>query len=303
MKALVIGYGSIGKRHEEVLRAMSCFTSIDIVSRQALQDKDVVYKHLTDVDLEQYAYIVIASDTDKHAEQLAYIESKTFNKIILCEKPLFSKNERIDIAKNSVYVGYVLRAHPLLLTLKEEMAHDKIVHANILSGSYLPWWRPGADYRQSYSASKKRGGGALLDLSHEVDYVHWLFGSLDQIKSYQKTVSDLEIDSDDIMVCMGVTNRGTLVSMALDYISKVPYRRVIAQGNEATYDLDLVANTLVIKSKAGLVRKLEVSNLERNHLFERMHTAALQESGKGLCTYKDGLSVMETIFTIQQENQ
>ena len=188
MRALVIGYGSIGKRHEEVLCAIPHFSSVDIVSKQKITGRGVVYERLSDVELDRYDYIVIASDTALHAEQLQFIEAQTSHKIILCEKPLFAKGEQIAVTKNTVYVGYVLRAHPLLQALKHEMQNDVIVQVNVLSGSYLPSWRSGMDYRSSYSASKQRGGGVLLDLSHEIDYVQWLFGKLNQIKSYQKKV-------------------------------------------------------------------------------------------------------------------
>ena len=36
-----------------------------------------------------------------------------------------------------------------------------------------------SNYLKSYSASKSKGGGVLLDLSHEIDYINWLFGSFD----------------------------------------------------------------------------------------------------------------------------
>ena len=43
------------------------------------------------------------------------------------------------------------------------------VHINC--HSYLPNWRKGVDYSKSNTAKRKYGGGALLELSHELDYL------------------------------------------------------------------------------------------------------------------------------------
>ena len=47
----------------------------------------------------------------------------------------------------------------------------------VLCGSYLPSWRKNIIYNKSYSSDKKKGGGVLLDLSHEIDYITWILGS------------------------------------------------------------------------------------------------------------------------------
>ena len=48
------------------------------------------------------------------------------------------------------------------------------------------------NYKLSYSSSKNKGGGALLDLSHELDYVQWLFGKISKIEYAKvKKISNL----------------------------------------------------------------------------------------------------------------
>ena len=154
MNVLIIGYGSIGKRHEEVLRDIDGISNIDIVSKQNIKDKQV-YSSLVKVPLENYDYFVVSSETFQHFEQLSYINNKVKNKIIFCEKPLFETYQDI-LLNNEVYVGYVLRFHPLMQILKELTTDEIIYFVSIESGSYLPSWRKGSDYKKSYSASSEK---------------------------------------------------------------------------------------------------------------------------------------------------
>ena len=71
-------------------------------------------------------------------------------------------------------VGYNLRYMKSLIKFREILSKKKI--GKILSvrsevGSYLPSWRKDTDYKKSVSAKKKLGGGVLLELSHDIDYL------------------------------------------------------------------------------------------------------------------------------------
>jgi len=302
LKVLLIGYGSIGKRHYEVLSQMPQVQSIDLVTKQSIQGK-VCYKNLESVeDMNQYDYFVIASETNKHFEQLKFLDKSVKSKLIFCEKPLFESKKDIEIKNNKVLIGYVLRFHPLLVQLKESLGDEKIISVNAQCGQYLPSWRPNRDYKESYSAKKEEGGGVLLDLSHEIDYVQWLCGQIDEIKSYQVKISDLEINSDDLTLLIGKTKKDIFVNISLDYISKMTHRRLLIETFEYTYELDFISNRLVKKDKVGLEERYDASNLERNSMFERMHLDIFEKQ-KNVCTLKEALAVMDTIITIQEQNR
>lgn len=301
MKVLLIGYGSIGKRHYEVLSAIDSVTQIDVVTAQTLPELRT-YGSMEQVeDVESYGYIVIASETYKHYGQIEYLENHTNHKIILCEKPLFDTFREIDVKNNSVYVGYVLRFHPLLQKIRLLLKGEELLAAHIRCGSYLPSWRPGTDYRKSYSASKEQGGGVLLDLSHEIDYMQWLFGSIESIFAYQSKISDLEIDSDDIVSAAGKTEKQVTFTISLDYISKIPMREITIHTNDKTIQADLICNSLKIASKEGGIEMIEIESFDRNDLFRKMHLSALGDK-ENLCTLAEGLNVMKTISTIQGQN-
>ncbi|MCG3701772.1 Gfo/Idh/MocA family oxidoreductase [Aliarcobacter butzleri] len=302
MKALIIGFGSIGKRHYDVLSKLSEIRGIDLVTKQNIENK-ICYKKLEVVNnINQYDYFVIASETNKHFEQLNFLEKNVKDKLIFCEKPLFESKQDLEIKNNRVFIGYVLRFHPLLKKLKEFVKKEKILLVNAKCGQYLPSWRPNTDYKNCYSAKKDEGGGVLLDLSHEIDYVQWLCGKINEIKSYQVKISDLEISSDDLSMLIGKTNKNILVSISMDYISKITHRKLLVETLEHAYELDFISNKLIKKDKNGLEETYGFSNLERNYMFEKMHLDIFNQQ-KNVCTFKEALEVMDTISTIQEQNR
>lgn len=302
MKVLIIGFGSIGKRHYDVLSQLSEVQNIDLVTKQNIENI-VCYINLGMIkNIEEYDYFVIASETNKHFEQLKFLEENVKNKLIFCEKPLFQSKKYLEIKNNKLFIGYVLRFHPLLEKLKEFVKNEKILLINAKCSQYLPSWRPNTDYKNCYSAKKEEGGGVLLDLSHEIDYVQWLAGQINEIKSYQVKISDLEINSDDLTILIGKTYRNILVNISIDYISKITNRRLLVETFEHTYELDFISNKLIKKDKNGLEEIYSFSNLERNYMFEKMHLDIFNQQ-KNVCTFKEALEVMDTISTIQEQNR
>lgn len=301
MKTLIVGYGSIGQRHYDVLSSMGVFDAIHVVTSQTLQDI-TTFKTLESVcDIEGYDYFVIASETNKHLSQLIYLDTHVKNKTILCEKPLFDTYQNTQLPSNAIYVGYVLRFHPIFERIKSLLGTETPITVSIRAGSYLPSWRPQRDYRTLYSASKEQGGGVLLDLSHEIDYAQWLFGPLSLLGAYQSKISDLEIDSDDITVITAQTSNNAPITITLDYISKIPLREIVIHTNTQTLIADMIANTLKIGALDGEIVTIALKPFERNELFIKMHRSALSDKTY-LCTLSEGLSVMKTITDIQEHH-
>jgi CMP-N,N'-diacetyllegionaminic acid synthase len=300
MKVLLVGYGSIGQRHYNVLSSFSHINQIDIVTQQKLRNKRT-FSSLENINnLEIYDYFVIASETYKHFHQLKYLESKVQNKLIFCEKPLFDTYRRLEI-NNKIFVGYVLRFHPLLKKLYSFLKNESILSINVNCGQYLPNWRQNIDYKNSYSSKKSKGGGVLLDLSHEIDYIQWLCSKINEVKSYQLKISDLSIDSDDLTTFIGKTQRKIIVTLSIDYISKIAYRKIILHTLDHTYELDLVVNILIKVNKNGEKEIFKIDTFEYNSMFFTMHNSVFNNQ-EDLCTYKEALEVMDTIKIIQEQN-
>lgn len=292
MNVLIIGYGSIGKRHEEVLRKIDCISNIDLVSKQNIKDKQV-YTSLEKAPLEEYDYFIVSSETFKHFEQLSYINERVKNKLVFCEKPLFEKHRLLNHV-NDIYVGYVLRYHPLLQELKRLLDKEKIYFASVESGSYLPNWRIGSDYTKSYSASKEKGGGVVLDLSHELDYVEWLFGKSITSSCIQDKISELDIEAEDLAVFNLKTINSTQVNIILNYFSKIPVRKIIAHSKYSSFSVDLINNILFVQDINGdVVREIHESFC-RNMMYKNMHLDILNNKNFA-ATYQDSINTMKLI--------
>ena len=303
MKALLIGYGSIGRRHDEVLSTFSEIEETHIVTKQTLGER-VTFSALENVEnIQTYDYFLIASETKKHYEQLCWLNEQVSGKKIFCEKPLFEKHYALSAMNNQVYVGYVLRFHPVLQKIKSLLDGQKVLTANIACGSYLPSWRTNIDYRDSYSAKKAEGGGVLLDLSHELDYAAWLAGDLLEVKSYQTKLSDLEIDSDDFVSLVGKTDKKAIVNLVMDYFSQSAHRLIRINTNAFTLEADLIKNELIQTHVNGKKDVFAFQTLQRNDMFQAMHHEILfNEHMHFVCTLEQGLRIMRTINTIQEQN-
>jgi predicted dehydrogenase len=296
---LVIGYGSIGRRHVEILNRMEGVQRIELVTKQDINEYKI-YKTLEQVpNLQDFDYFVVASETHKHFDQLVQLDKALHQKTILVEKPLYHCfYPRKDIS-NKVFVAYNLRFHPVLQELKRKIVGTKVLSANIMVGQYLPDWRPDRDYRKSYSADVEKGGGVLLDLSHEIDYIQWLFGRLQKLAAISQKISNLEISSDDYMSLIGRTVNGTYVTLTMDYLSKIPLRQIVIQTQKRTYIADLVRNTLKQSSHTSELGEDILVDVCRNTTYLGMHRAILNGETKDISSYEDGIRTMKIIEDIR----
>ncbi len=230
----IIGLGSIGRRHLRVARKLRPELNIAVVrsgrgesfEEEKLAD-NIFYSLEKAVDAGIQA-AVVATPTVCHLEQVKVLMQAGIN--ILVEKPLSHTTDYVhDIMKmhknlNLVcLVGYCLRYDPSALKFIERLNNGKtgeILHVSIDCGSYLPDWRPGQNYRQSVSANKDLGGGVLLELSHELDYIRWFFGEMESVYADISSSGTLEIDVEDSAEMIFVSSRGFLISVHLDFNSR-----------------------------------------------------------------------------------
>jgi len=301
MKILIIGFGSIGRRHFEILNGLVDNVIIDIVSKHAVHNESgIIYKDLYDVMMiEQYDYFVIASETIKHYEQLKYICSKVRGKKIVVEKPLFDKCYEAFEYNNKVFTAYNLRFHPVIEKLEKLIENEQVYYVNVICGQYLPSWRPEQDYKKSYSAEITQGGGVLRDLSHELDYITWLFGNINKIDSINTKISDLEINSDDIFTAIAVTEKKSIINLTVDYISKVPLRRLIIHTKNKTIEADVIKNSLVITDKMSNREVIEIDAEDRNYTYSKMHNSIITNNFNAVCSFDEGKRIVDLIDSIE----
>ena len=252
-KICVVGLGSIGKRHirnvSKALKARGMEPVIDVLrsGKGTTPEADLadlirtVAYSMDDLE-EQYDAAFITNPTVLHYETLRQFAGRT--EAFFIEKPVFHTSD-LDPAKLGLdegticYVACPLRYTSVIRKVKEEIDFAKVLSVRAESSSYLPDWRPGTDYRKTYSASKALGGGVSIDLIHEWDYLTYLMGMPEEVHAVIAKVSDLEIDSDDIAVYIG-RYEDKVVEVHLDYFTREPQRQLTIKTNEKTYVFDLI---------------------------------------------------------------
>lgn len=295
--ALIIGYGSIGQRHAKIMDSMKEIETVSVLSNQ----DNIPFQKLNsmqDIRKLDPDYIIIASPTSFHYEQLVFLDKNVRNKKILVEKPLFDNVFDFSPVNNSVWVAYMFRFHPILQLIKQKLSDKLIWNVNIFCGSFLPDWRPGRDYRKIYSSKKELGGGVLLDLSHELDYIIWLLGHFEIDYVFNDKISSLDITSDDLLILNGHTKDNAQVQINLNYFTKEPLRKIIIDGD----DINIQADLLLGKVKIIIGEKIEnydFSDLNINEIYRMEHEAILSGDSSLACTFDQGLEMMHMIDRIR----
>jgi predicted dehydrogenase len=296
--AVVVGFGSIGQRHAAILEAMAEIGKVVVLTRQT----EISHEVIVDLDCIPNIdpdYVVIARQTTEHFGILEYLEQNLEGKIVLVEKPLFNRYHDYEVTRNTIFVGYNLRFHPGLHLVKQLVYGKNLWTIDVVCASFLPAWRPNRDYRECSSASIKTGGGVLLDLSHELDYVRWIFGEF-QIKwADSGKISDLEIESDDYLFLLGESKDGAKIDISLNYFSRHPVRKLAVCGEGLSINLDLIENKAIVYID-GEQRLYEWPDLVRNTTYELQHAAALCSDHEHICSYQSGLKTMQLIEGIRE---
>lgn len=297
MKVLIIGFGSIGKRHFDVLRKIKRIRQIKIITSSKISKNYKISYDEQSLFSYDPEYIIISSSTDKHFDQLKFINKIFKNKIILVEKPLFhSKNLNFSInIKNKIFVGYNLRFDPTLSYLKKYFNTKRInelLSITVYCGSFLPNWRKNTNYSNSYSVNKHQGGGVEYDLSHEFDYINWIFGNFKLIKKINNKISNLKINSNDHLIYIGKFKKNIYLNITLNYFSKISMRFLIIEMKEMTMKVDLIKRKIISKkTKSKNISTIKFSN-KTNLSYEVMHKSIINKKYDNLCSYKNALKVL-----------
>ncbi len=296
MIALVIGYGSIGQRHVQLLKKLKIFKNIYVYSRQKLPPKLKKCASLREVKKINPDYIIIASSTDKHFKQLQFINNSLNNKKILVEKPLYEKLYKIDKIKNKIYIGYNLRFHPLIQKLRLLTKKKKIFSINSICFSNLKKWRKRKYYLTS--SAKKNSGGVIFDLSHEFDFISWIFGNNLKVINYIKRKNSLlKIQTEDYLSLNAVINNKIHVNFNFNYYSEITNRKILVDGKDFSIECDLIKNFLIYKTtkktKTFLYKKFQ-----RNNTYLDMHKKIIFNNAKDVCSYNSGFKQIKFIKKI-----
>ena len=253
MKILIIGLGSIGKKHVKALKSLIPHAEIFALRSKENPEKylDVINIFKLD-EIESIAvdFAIIATPTSEHKRNIAQLIK--FGIPLFIEKPVYLSLD-IEDEVNSVinngtmtYVACNLRFLDCIKFIKDklpQMQNKRLNEVNVYCGSYLPDWRPNNDFRKTYSAITELGGGVHIDLIHELDYLYWLFGTPKEVKRNFKSQSSLSISSYDYANYL-LEYDNFCASLVLNYYRRDPKRSLELVFDNETWYIDLLKNQI-----------------------------------------------------------
>ncbi|MBT7269861.1 MAG: Gfo/Idh/MocA family oxidoreductase [Candidatus Marinimicrobia bacterium] len=278
----IVGLGSIGRRHLQLVKELR--PELNIIAVRSGMGKRVEEEKLISAvvhsldEAMEYGIeaAIIATPAVYHIQQAIEFMKRGIH--LLIEKPLSHSlddvNELFKMQKKSksvCLVGYCL--HYSLGALKfNDMLKNKnkigqILHVQVDCGSYLPDWRQGQDYRKSVSAKAELGGGVLLELSHELDYIRWFFGEMKSVSANIQNSGTLDIDVEDSVDMIFESEQGYSVSVHLDFNTRNTRRKCTARCSNGNLTWDAVENK-VIWQPADVIEEVESYQNDRNYVYK-----------------------------------
>lgn len=315
-RILIVGLGSIGTRHLKIARNLFPDADIRVLRHQECQSipeyADGCFSTIEQAVAFSPQIAVIANPAPFHILVARRLADAGVH--LLIEKPLSSSvngvPQLIEACQKQgsvLMTGYNLRFLPSLQrfhNLLLDNAIGRVLSVRCEIGQYLPTWRPNTDYRESVSARRKLGGGVLLELSHELDYLRWIFGEVEWVKATLSRQSALEIDVEDtahlILGFVPADDKFQLIgTVNLDFIRHDTTRSCTAIGENGT---------LRWNGLTGVVELYEAGDEEWCELFRYQHQRddsylaewknlidSFNEHNTPLVTGGDGLKVLQII--------
>jgi predicted dehydrogenase len=316
MNYLVIGFGSVGKRHSENLIALG--NSCAIVDPDLAKIKSAVglgYKSFSSLDNVEtnceFEAVLICSPPVFHIEQAIW--ALELDKKVFLEKPigmnLSECQNLLRYDQNRIFVGYTYQWNPQYLRLKQDLNSNLIgnpYYANFVLGMNLEDWHPQEDYRKFFMSKIKLGGGALLDESHFIELAIDLFGLPEKISGLQSKVSTLEIETDDY-VFIQFQYENLLLDIKLDLFKRPHESFIQLYGSDGSIICDFIKkrNTYIGHSLLSKIPSSSVDfEYERNDVFKEMiadySVFANNKAESARVTLKRGLEVMQIIDKVRE---
>jgi predicted dehydrogenase len=258
MKALVIGCGSIGTRHIHNLIRLG-IKKIAIFDEDRLKIDKISKKYKTKkfYDLNSALsfepdFSLICTYPTSHL-RLANECIKNHSHVFI-EKPisfsLLGVEKMLKKARSQslqVGVGYNMRFDKGLNLIKNKLLKKEISTPLMIFSEWgynVKFWNPGFDPKNHYVL--KKGGGIILDDSHEYDYIRWLLE--DKVKSVfcqSRRVSTVKTKTESIAALVLKFSKGTIASLLIDCVRPQYERKCHVIGEKG----DLKWEFLVAKAR------------------------------------------------------
>lgn len=326
-RILIIGTGSIARRHINNIFLIKPNSSVDLFSDSYFRAKKLCKKIINhrikpikyiDLTNNLYSHVIIASKTIYHNKYLKIFLEKKCK--VYCEKPLpfdkkfnFLKKKSRNIKSNlKVTIGFQFRFNPVIEFIKKEIKKNKDIYfIKFFVGQNLKQWRPSSNYRNLFSAGNKYYASVSWELCHEIDILNYIFKIPKSVYSNFTSTKKLNLQVNDISVShFKFKNSKTNCIVSSEMLSPILYRRLILISLDYYYEVDLVKNIIIKIDKNNKIKKYffnKNNKNQRNDMFLNLMKKFL-ETKKNSSQYtsaslKDGLIVTKIIKKMIKSNQ
>ena len=315
----IVGLGSIGRRHLRLISEIRPDIKIIVVRSghgSACDEEKMAVKvtdSIGDAIKEGIQAAIISSPATLHLKQSLELAKNGIH--LLIEKPISHTSDRVKellkiVNENRIttMVGYVLRYDLGAIKFKnwlDNKIKGKILHARIECGSYLPDWRLDQNYRKTVSALPELGGGVLLELSHELDYLHWFFGNPVDVQAQIRNSGTLDINVEDQADLLITSKQGYPITVQIDFNRRHIERKCKVLTTEGELIWDAVNKNVTWKGVNKEQFKYEYNN-ERNSIYRKQLEVffdCIENDNDPIVTVKDGINVISLIDAVRNASE
>jgi predicted dehydrogenase len=320
-KILVVGCGSIGRRH---LRNLKILGVEQLLAFDPAPENLAIARQETDAQIFESFETALAQKPDVcfvcspsslHVEHA--LEAARDNCHLFVEKPLSHDLDGVEDLVSEIerrklisLVGCNMRFHPGPARVKKlllENAVGKVVFAQIYAGSYLPEWRPATNYRESYSGRRDLGGGAILDCIHEIDLAFWYAGAAVEVFGTAETLS-LPIETEDTAFLLLRHQNGVRSEIHLDYVQRTYERgcRIVGEAGTIFWDFREKAVRLYRAADKTWETFAQAEDWEINQMYldeTRHFLDCLQTGEETICPVRQAAEVLKIALAAKTSAQ
>ena len=322
-RVLIVGLGSIGQRHLRLARILLPDADIRVLRRQATIEvpkySNGCFSHIDEAIAFTPQIAAIANPAPFHINTAQALANSGVH--LLIEKPISDSlkgvEQLLEICHKQatvLLIGYNLRYLQSLQRFRGllgERVIGKVLSVRCEIGQFLPSWRPDSNYRLGVSARQSLGGGALLELSHELDYLRWIFGEVEWTKATLSRQSGLEIDVEDsahltLGFVPAADGHRLIGTVNLDLIRHDTTRLCIAIGESGSLRWNGITGEVALFQAGSSEWRQESSHPHQSddsYLAEWQHfISCVGESKVPQVTGEDGLKVLEIIEAARESS-
>jgi len=317
-KFLIIGCGSIGRRHINSLiklgykniAALRSFKGSNFFLDTSIENNILSFENENDAFNWEPTHLIISNPTSLHSR---FISLGIKNKInIFVEKPIVADSSELvkiqtelkDANNINLVVGYHLRFNKMSNFIKSfiESQNSKIINVSMSVGHYLPAWHPNEDYRVSYASRSDLGGGVLNTLSHEIDLANFFLGNAYQVTSKIGKLSNLEIDVEDCVDILLSTKDCPRISLHLNYLFPYLIRRGWVLFDDSLLEYDYVEQKVLFSNRKKTKQLIFSEKMDYNDQYKFQMRNFAENKFDSFCNFNDASYVMRVIDASRKSN-